>query len=73
MQGTRLCGRSLLPRRTTVYVMVCAPSCELTGAKGAETVLSLTGLGEVMALVQRELGVSDLQLVTRENLDALAQ
>jgi hypothetical protein len=64
----------MLPQRATVYVMVCARSCDLTGAKGAETVLSLTGLGEVMALVQRELRVSDLQLVTRPgDLDALAQ
>ena len=35
--------------------------------------LSLTGLDEVKAHVGRELGVSDWQLVTQENLDAFAQ
>ena len=35
--------------------------------------LSLTGLAEVKAHVGRELGVSDWQLVTQENLDAFAQ
>jgi hypothetical protein len=54
--------------------MVCAASGDLTGAKGgAETVLSLTGLDQVKACVQRELGVSDRQPVTQENLDAFAQ
>jgi acyl dehydratase len=53
--------------------MVCGASGDLTGAKGAETVLSLTGLAEVKAHVGRELGVSDWQLVTQENLDAFAQ
>jgi hypothetical protein len=33
-------------------------------------VLSLTGLDEVKVHVARELGVSDSQLVTQENLDA---
>jgi hypothetical protein len=36
-------------------------------------VLSLTGLDEVKAHVERELGVSDRQLVTQENLDAFAR
>jgi hypothetical protein len=36
-------------------------------------VLSLTGLDEVMEHVERELGVSDRQLLSRENLDAFAQ
>ena len=35
--------------------------------------LSLTGLDEVKAQVERELGVSDRQLVTQENLVAFAQ
>ena len=48
----------------------CGASGDLTGAKGAETVLSLTGLDEVEAHVRRELGVSDRQPVTQENLDA---
>jgi acyl dehydratase len=47
-------------------------SGDLTDAKGAETVLSLTGRDEVKALVGRELGVSDRQLVSQENLDAFA-
>ena len=42
----------------------CGATGDLTGAKGAETVLSLT------AHVRRELGVSDRQPVTQENLDA---
>jgi hypothetical protein len=41
--------------------------------KEFQTVPSLTGLDEVMARVERELGVSDWQLLTRENLDAFAQ
>ena len=49
--------------------MVCGASRDLTGA----AVLSLTGLAEVKAHVGRELGVSDWQLVTQENLDAFAQ
>jgi acyl dehydratase len=53
--------------------MVCGASGDLTGAKGAETVLSLTGLDEVKAHVGRELGASDRQLVTQENLDVFAQ
>jgi hypothetical protein len=53
--------------------MVCGASGDLTGAKGAETVLSLTGLDEVKAHDVRELGVSDWQLVIQENLDAFAQ
>jgi acyl dehydratase len=53
--------------------MVCGASGDLTDAKGAETVLSLTGLEEVKAYVGRELGVSDWQLVTQENLDVFAQ
>jgi acyl dehydratase len=53
--------------------MVCGASGDLTGAKGAETVLSLTGLDEVKAHVARELGVSDWQLVTQESLNAFAQ
>jgi acyl dehydratase len=53
--------------------MVCGASGDLTGAKGAETVLSLTGLDEVKAHVARELGVSDSRLVTQESLNALAQ
>jgi hypothetical protein len=40
--------------------------------KELQTALSLTGLDEVMAHVEREL-VSDRQLVTRENLDALTR
>jgi hypothetical protein len=49
-------------------------SGDLTGAKGgAEKVLRLTALDEVEAHVGRELGVSDWQLVSQENLDALAQ
>jgi len=36
-------------------------------------VLSLTGLDEVKARVERGLGVSDRQLVVQENLDAFAQ
>jgi hypothetical protein len=36
-------------------------------------VLSLTGHDEVMAHVERELGVSDWRLVTQENLDAFVQ
>jgi acyl dehydratase len=47
-------------------------SGDLTDAKGAETVLSPTGRDEVKALVGRELGVSDWQLVSQENLDAFA-
>jgi acyl dehydratase len=47
-------------------------SGDLTDAKGAETVLSLTGRDEVKAHVGRELGASDWQLVSRENLDASA-
>ena len=50
--------------------MVCRASGDLTGAKGAETVLSLTGLDEVKAHVRRELGISDRQPVTQESLDA---
>jgi acyl dehydratase len=50
-----------------------ASSGDLTDAKGAETVLSLTGRDEVKAHVGRELGVSDWQPVGRENLDASAQ
>jgi hypothetical protein len=68
--------------------MVCGASGDLSGAKGgAETVLSLTGLDEVKAHVERELGVSDRQLgvsdwrlgisdrqpVTQGNPDAFAQ
>ena len=54
--------------------MVCGASGDLTGAKGgAETVLNLTGLDVVKAHIERELGVSDRQLVTQENLDAFAQ
>jgi acyl dehydratase len=53
--------------------MVCGASGDLTDAKGAETMLSLTGLDEVKAHVGRELGVSDWQLVTQEGLDAFAQ
>src|SRR6267378_2118529 len=71
--GGRL-GRSILPRLDhLLYVMVCGVSGDLTGAKGADTVLSLTGLDEVKAHVGRELGVRDWQLVTQENLDAFAQ
>ena len=43
----------------TIYVMVCGASGDLTGAKGAETVLTLTGLDVVKAHVGRWLGVSD--------------
>jgi hypothetical protein len=50
--------------------MVCGAAGDLTDAKGAETVLSLTGLDEVNAHVGLELDVSDWQLVTQENLDA---
>jgi hypothetical protein len=54
--------------------MVCGASGDLTSAKGgAETVLSLTGLGEVKAHVERELGVRHRQLVTQKNPDAFAQ
>ena len=53
--------------------MVYGVSGDLTDVKGAETVPSLTGLDEVKAHVGRELGVSDWQLVTQENLDAFAQ
>jgi hypothetical protein len=54
--------------------MVCGASGDLTGAKGgADTVLSDTGLDEVEAHVELELGVSDRQLVTQENLEAFAQ
>jgi len=53
--------------------MVCEASGDLTGAKGAETVLSLTGLDEVKAHVGRELSVSDWRLVTQESRDAFAQ
>jgi hypothetical protein len=42
-------------------------------AKGAPDGAENTGLDEVMAHVERELGVSDWQLVTQENLDAFAQ
>jgi acyl dehydratase len=48
-------------------------SGDLTDVKGAETVLSLTGRDEVKAHVERELGVSDWQLISQENLDAFAQ
>jgi hypothetical protein len=41
--------------------------------KELQTALSLTSLDEVMAHVEPELGVSDRQLVTQENLDALTQ
>ena len=54
--------------------MVCGASGDLTGAKGgAETVLSLTGLDEVKARGERELGGRDRQLVTQKNLDSFAQ
>ena len=53
--------------------MVCGASGDLTGARGAETVPSLTGLDEVKAYVGRGLGVSDWQLVTQEGLDRFAQ
>jgi acyl dehydratase len=53
--------------------MVCGASCDLTDAKGAETVLSLTGRDEVKARVGRELGVSECQLVSQQNLDAFAR
>jgi len=36
-------------------------------------VLGHTGLDEVKAHVERELGVSDRQLVTQENLDAFEE
>ena len=59
---------------SSIYGMVCGASGDLTGAKGgAETVLNLTGLDVVKAHVERELGVSDRQLVTQENLEAFAQ
>jgi hypothetical protein len=38
-----------------------------------QAVPSLTGLEEVRAQVERELGVSDWQLVTQENPDALTR
>jgi hypothetical protein len=41
--------------------------------KEHQAVLSLTGLDEVVAHLDRELGVSDWQLVTRENLDSFAR
>jgi hypothetical protein len=41
--------------------------------KEHQAVLSLTGLDEVVAPVERELGVSERQLVTRENLDSFAR
>ena len=41
--------------------------------KELQTALSLTGLDEVIAHVGPELGVSNRQVVTRENLDALTQ
>ena len=64
----------MLPPRSTIYGMVCGASGDLTGAKGgADTVLSDTGLDEVEAHVELELGVSDRQLVTQENLEAFAQ
>jgi acyl dehydratase len=47
-------------------------SLRRTGAKGAETVLSLTGLDEVNAHVGRELGVSDRRPAPQESLDAFA-
>jgi acyl dehydratase len=53
--------------------MVCGVSGDLTDAKGAETVQSLTGRDEVTARVGREPGVSDWQLVSRQNLDAFAR
>jgi acyl dehydratase len=53
--------------------MVCGASGDLTGAKGVDTVLSLTGLDAVDAHVGRELAVSDWRLLTQESLDAFAQ
>jgi hypothetical protein len=53
--------------------MVCGASGDLTGAKGVETVLSLTSLNAVKAHVWRNLAVSDWRLLTQESLDAFAQ
>ena len=53
--------------------MVCGASGDLTDAKGAETVLSLTGHDEVSAHVGRGSGASDCQPVSQKNREAFAQ